>query len=77
MMFEWENLFQLSEQWKILADFGLLTEYESTDHGRMKIAVGPIIEKTIDRGGNAEPVLRTPGRQPKRLREPRSPTPPG
>src|SRR5258708_4158872 len=47
--FEWENLFQLSEQGKYWADFGLLTEYESTDHGPNEIAVGPIIEKTIDR----------------------------
>jgi len=47
--FEWENLFQLSEQGKYWADFGLLTEYESTDHGPNEIAVGPIIEKTVDR----------------------------
>ena len=46
---EWENLFQLSEPGKYWADFGLLTEYELTDHGPNEIAIAPIIEKTIDR----------------------------
>lgn len=46
---EWENLFQLSEQGKYWADFGLLTEYELTDHGPDEIAIAPIIEKTVDR----------------------------
>jgi FTR1 family protein len=46
---EWENLFQLTEQGKYWADFGLLTEYQSTDHGPGEIALAPIIEKTIDR----------------------------
>lgn len=46
---EWENRFQLSEQGKYWADFGLLTEYELTDHGPDEIAIGPIIEKTVDR----------------------------
>ena len=47
--FEWENLFQLTEQGKYWADFGLLTEYELTDHGPDEIALAPIIEKTVDR----------------------------
>jgi high-affinity iron transporter len=47
--FEWENLFQLTEQGKYWADFGLLAEYELTDHGANEIALAPIIEKTVDR----------------------------
>ena len=47
--FEWENLFQLTEQGEYWADFGLLTEYELTDHGPDEIALAPIIEKTVDR----------------------------
>jgi FTR1 family protein len=47
--FEWENLFQLTEQGKYWADFGLLTEYELTDHGADEIALAPIIEKTVNR----------------------------
>jgi len=47
---EWENRFQLTEQGKYWADYGLLVEYESTAHGNPdELVIAPIIEKTVDR----------------------------
>jgi len=47
---EWENRFQLTEQGKYWADFGLLVEYEATPHGNPdELVIAPIIEKTVDR----------------------------
>ncbi len=47
---EWENRFQLTEQGKYWADFGLLIEYEATRHGNPdELVIAPIIEKTFDR----------------------------
>jgi high-affinity iron transporter len=47
---EWENRFQLTEQGKYWADFGLLVEYEATPHGNPdELVIAPIIEKAVDR----------------------------
>jgi high-affinity iron transporter len=47
---EWENRFQLTEQGKYWADYGLLVEYEATAHGNPdELVLAPIIEKTVDR----------------------------
>jgi len=47
---EWENRFQLTEQGKYWADFGLLVEYEATRHGNPdEFVIAPIIEKAFDR----------------------------
>jgi high-affinity iron transporter len=47
---EWENRFQLTEQGKYWADFGLLVEYEATRHDNPdELVIAPIIEKAFDR----------------------------